>query len=218
MASTSHSRKVANSSLAHSRPPGGLARGFGPSNVRRIQVSVLDRVTVERLYGRYASGKYGASIGTLTASADTKVAAREAVVSQAFDAVQEHYAPELLTWHGRTALVYRQPAGWAYEIRTPDPDRPGCYRVDASCSFGSKTGRTEAINGAAHHLAQYAWSLDADDAAIAVIVRDPHEHDEFLRGCAWQRAYAHARDVLGVESDDERRNYDDCHRAWPFIP
>lgn len=106
-------------------------------------------------------------------------------------------------WHGRRYVVSPTTSGWRYW-------HDGLSRVDTFVDVAGD--REDAIDSALHHLAQAAWTIDADDDAFCVGL--PREVAKQIRTwIVFQRAYASAKKSGATDTEAHRIGCEESSRA-----
>lgn len=134
-----------------------------------------------------ARGRITADLGPFQMTGKSRSDVTEAVTRMAREAVTYTYAPAVLTYAGRMAIVYREPlAGWGYRITTAEEanDAPVLGQ-----SVQTANDRDDAIKAARLDLAQRAY----DDGHNGLDFLTGDARLEHCRWLAFQRAYKIAR-------------------------
>lgn len=129
-------------------------------------------------------------------TAPSKAAARELAYQTMEQMVSGDYRARVLIYRNLTAVVWRQPDGWAYSIATDDADG----RVAFACSSHSSADGDETERQARSHMAQWATSEGPELTDHSAFILDDGDRAEYVRWLAWQRA---VREALALGMDNE---------------
>lgn len=114
-----------------------------------------------------------------------------------------YYTPELLTWRGETALIYREPNGWRYSLLLSGGkliDRP--YGISSN---GPHASKKEALQSAGFSLAQNGWQ-PADGTEILPDFLDESNRREMRSWATFQLRCIRAKNA-GITSSNEIHDY-----------
>ena len=157
----------------------------------------------QRKHYTHIVGDY--SFASFVSMTDAKRQATEhitAAYTNAPEATERDLAPVLLQRHGQTALVFRTVDGWTYSRQ--DGVRSEIRQDTAAISFPvnhthQELTKDEAINRAASHICQLAWSA-SDGINAPDIITDPKDRACFETWATFQLRYKHF-EMLGYKSE-----------------
>lgn len=131
--------------------------------------------------------------------APTKTEAREHAYRTMETMVSGDYRARVLIYRNLTAVVWRQPSGWAYSIASDDADG----RVHFGCSSHSDADADDTERQARRHMAQWATTAGAELTDHRAFIVDDEDRAEYVRWLAWQRAVREAMEQ-GMDSEAAR--------------
>jgi len=146
----------------------------------------------------------------LTGEGANKTEAREDLNRQIRDALDGPYYPTLISAHYKSALIWREPCGWAYALLHPERAHPETHDERLWGNGNSYASFTEADRAARRHMAQ--WIFEFDGATGACVIQDEDDRRDHRKWVEWQYCYKAWRDSKRNDVDAHREA---CNRNWP---